>query len=106
MRSQTATSAGATLKRFNSATIKRFRFGENTSDLAFQPAHGATYLGEVEESRLTEQDVSQEHRAAGQYLNLVFTVMMAPQELTKVPASERARRTDESGSVGGKKEES
>lgn len=28
--------------------------------------------------------------------------MMAPQELTKVPTSERARRTDECGSVGGK----
>lgn len=63
---------------------------------------GPTYLREVEESRLAEQDVSQEHRAAGQYLNLVFTVMMAPQELTKVPTSERASGTDECGSVGGK----
>lgn len=63
---------------------------------------GPIYLREVEESRLAEQDVSQEHRAAGQHLNLVFTVMMAPQELTKVPTSERASGTDECGSVGGK----
>lgn len=43
------------------------------------------HLREVEEGRLTEQDVSQEHGATSQHFNLVFTVMMAPQELTKVP---------------------
>lgn len=51
---------------------------------------GATHLREVEESRLAEQDVSQEHRATCQHFNLVFTVMMAPQEFTKVPRNERA----------------
>lgn len=68
----------------------------------FLAPHGAAYLREVEESRLAEQDVSQEHGAAGQYLNLVFTIMMAPQELTKVPTSESASRRDECGRVGGK----
>lgn len=50
---------------------------------------GPTHLREVEESWLTEQDVSQEHRAARQHFNLVFTEMMAPQEFTKVPGNER-----------------
>lgn len=49
-----------------------------------------THLREVEESRLTEQDVSQEHGATSQHFNLVFTEMMAPQEFTKVPGNERA----------------
>lgn len=47
------------------------------------------HLGEVEEGRLTEQDVGQEHGAASQHFNLVFTVMMATQELSKVPGEER-----------------
>lgn len=47
------------------------------------------HLGEVEEGRLTEQDVGQEHGAASQHFNLVFTVMMTPQELAKVPGEGR-----------------
>lgn len=47
-----------------------------------------TYLWKVEESWLTEQDVSQEHGAAGQHFDLIFTEMMAPQESTKVPGFE------------------
>jgi len=50
---------------------------------------GPAHLREVEERRLTEQDVSQEHRAAGQHFDLVFTEMVAPQELAKVPGNEK-----------------
>lgn len=52
-------------------------------------SQGATHLGEVEEGRLAEQDVSQEYGATSQHFNLIFTVMMAPQELTKVPRNKR-----------------
>lgn len=45
---------------------------------------GPTHLREVEESRLTEQDVSQEHGATRQHFNLVFTEMVTPQEFKKV----------------------
>lgn len=69
----------------------------------FEPRHGAAYLREVEKSRLAEQDVSQEHGATGQYLNLVFTVMMTPQELTKVPTGERTSSADERGSARGQR---
>ena len=55
---------------------------------------GGTHLGEIEESRLAEQDVRQIHRAAGQHLDLVFTEMMAPQELSKVPGGRSTRQTD------------
>lgn len=47
-----------------------------------------THLREIEESWLTEQDVSQEHGATRQHFNLVFTEMMAPQEFSKVPETE------------------
>lgn len=49
-----------------------------------------THLREVEKSWLTEQDVSQEHRATSQNFNLVFTEMMAPQEFAKVPGNQKA----------------
>lgn len=46
---------------------------------------GPAHLGEVEEGRLAEQNVCQEHGSAGQHLDLVLTKIMAAQELAKVP---------------------
>lgn len=52
------------------------------------------HLGEVEEGRLAEQDVGQEHGATSQHFNLVFTVMMTPQELAKVAGEGRVGGTE------------
>lgn len=60
----------------------------------WEPRERDTYLGEVEEGRLTEQDVGQEHGAASQHFNLVFTVVVAPQKLTKVPGGGRVGRAE------------
>lgn len=77
------------IKSSNGVAVKTSLEGTGMNSVSGTCRQRGTHLGEVEEGRLTEQDVGQEHGAARQHFNLVFTIMMAPQELNKVPAEER-----------------